>query len=53
MSENLGDHYWIFDGGDDLQGVAELEAMFNIGMEHPLSGWAQLMWVRVPRQGSE
>ncbi len=34
MGEDLGDHGGMFDGGDDLQGVAALGAVFPIDLEH-------------------
>ncbi len=35
MSEDLGDHGGVFDGGDDLQRAAGVRALFNIDIEHP------------------
>jgi len=35
MREDLGNHGGIYDGGDDLQGSAALETLFNIDIEHP------------------
>ena len=33
MSEDLGDHVGVFDGGDDLQRAAAVRAFFNIDLE--------------------
>ena len=35
MSEDLGNHGRMFDGGDDLQGAATLGTLFDIDSEHP------------------
>jgi hypothetical protein len=35
MREDLGHHGGMFEGGDDLQGVAALGTLFNIDSEHP------------------
>ena len=34
MSEELGNHGGVFDGGDDLQCAAAVRAFFNIDIEH-------------------
>jgi hypothetical protein len=35
MSEDLGDHGRMLDGGDDRQGAAALGAVFQVDLEHP------------------
>jgi len=35
MGEDFGDHRGIYEGGDDLQGSAALETLFNIDIEYP------------------
>jgi len=34
MSEDLGDHGGVFDGGDDFQCVAAVRAFFSTDIEH-------------------
>ena len=43
MREDLDDHRWLFDGGDDLQVAATLRAVFEIDGETRSSRRAQLM----------
>ena len=50
MSEDLGDHVGVFDGGDDLQRAAAVRAVLNIDIEHPFeqpspadAGWRRGM----------
>jgi hypothetical protein len=35
MSEDLGDHRWIYDGGDNRQGSATLRTGCHVDLEHP------------------
>ena len=35
VGEDLGDHGWMLDGGDDLQGAAAAGAVFQVDIEHP------------------
>ncbi len=35
MSEDVGDHGGVFNGGDDFQRAAAVRAFFNIDIEHP------------------
>ena len=35
MSEDLGDHRGIFNGGDDLQGATAMGAALDVDIEYP------------------